>query len=155
MVGLISWQVERQVQEALRTATVPEGVPSGKLYVPKEVRSEVLQWGHASKLACHRGLPRTLHLLCQRFWWPSMARDACMECARGKSSHQAPTGLLQTLQVPWRPWSHIALDYVTGLPEFRGNTAVMTVVDHFSRAAHFIPLPKLPTAAEMGEFLIQ
>ena len=121
------------------------GAPSGKLYLPKEMRSEVLQWGHASKLACHLRLPRTLHLLCQRFRWPSMVRDtrrfiaACTECARGKSSHQAPPRLLQPLQVPQRPWSHMALDFATGLTESRENMAILTVMDRFSRVAHFIP----------------
>ena len=31
----------------------------------------------------------------------------------------------------------------------------MTVVDRFSRAVHFIPLPKVPTAAKTGEVLVQ
>ncbi|KAI2668743.1 Transposon Ty3-I Gag-Pol polyprotein [Labeo rohita] len=57
-------------------------------------------------------------------------------------------GLLQPLLVPSRPWSHIALDFVTALPPSQGNTVVLTVVDRFSKAAHFIPLPKLPSAKE-------
>ena len=31
----------------------------------------------------------------------------------------------------------------------------MTVVDRFSRMAHFIPIAKLPSAAETGELLVQ
>ncbi|KAI2653996.1 Transposon Tf2-9 polyprotein [Labeo rohita] len=65
---------------------------------------------------------------------------------------ETPDGLLQPLPVPsrpWsRPWSHIALDFVTALPPSQGNTVVLTVVDRFSKAAHFIPLPKLPSAKE-------
>ncbi len=83
-----------------------------------------------------------------------MARDirdfvlACSVCARGKTSNRPPEGLLQPLSVPSRPWSHIALDFVTALPPSQGNTDVLTVVDRFSKAAHFIPLPKLPSAKE-------
>ncbi len=76
-----------------------------------------------------------------------MARDiqcfvlACSVCAVSKTSNQPSAGLLQPLLVPSRPWSHISLDFVTGLPPSSGNT----VVDRFSKAAHFIPLPKLPS----------
>ncbi|KAI3354687.1 hypothetical protein L3Q82_019178 [Scortum barcoo] len=64
--------------------------------------------------------------------------------ARGKSSHQPPSGLLQPLSVPGRPWSHIALDFVTGLPPSNGKTVILTIVDRFSKAAHFVALPQAP-----------
>ncbi len=47
---------------------------------------------------------------------------------------------------PSRPWSHISLDFVTGLPASSGNTVVWNRGGPFSKAAHFIPLPKLPSA---------
>ncbi len=89
-----------------------------------------------------------------------MARDirefvlACSVCARGKTSNRPPEGLLQPLLVPSRPWSHIALDFVTALPPSLGNTVVLTVVDRFSKAAHFIPLPKLPSAKETAATVV-
>lgn len=42
----------------------------------------------------------------------------------------------------------ISLDLVTGLPPSDGNTTILTVVDRFSKATHFIPLPKLPSTKE-------
>lgn len=114
----------------------------------------------SSKLGCHAGLNRTLYLPCQRFWWPSMVRNAkgfttCPVCTRGKSSHQSPTGLLQPLSIPRRPQSHIAVDFVTHLPPFDGHTVVLTFVDRFQKSAHFILLPKLPSAAETGDVLVR
>ncbi|KAI3355581.1 hypothetical protein L3Q82_018414 [Scortum barcoo] len=79
--------------------------------------------------------------------------QACTVCARGKSSHQPPSGLLQPLSVPGRPWSHIALDFVTGLPPSNGKTVILTIVDRFSKAAHFVALAKLPTARETADLL--
>jgi hypothetical protein len=76
-------------------------------------------------------------------------------CAQNKTSRQAPSGLLQHLPVPHRPWSHISLDFVTGLPPSDGNTVILTVVDWFSKAAHFIPLPKLPSAKETAHLMLQ
>jgi hypothetical protein len=56
----------------------------------------------------------------QRFWWPTMVPDVsafgalCTVCVQNKIPQQAPSGLLQPLPVPGRPWSHISLDFVTG-----------------------------------------
>ncbi|KAK7883236.1 hypothetical protein WMY93_029410 [Mugilogobius chulae] len=114
------------IEEAQRTQPDPGHGPPGKTFVPDSVRSQVLKWVHASRFACHPGVSRTFSLLKRYFWWPSMDKDtksyvtACHVCARGKSSHSPPSGLLQPLPVPSRPWSHIALDFVTGLPPSQG-----------------------------------
>ncbi len=154
VVSTLTWEIESKVRTALEGVTPPPGCPTSRLFVPERLRSDVIRWGHCSNVACHPGIGRTSFLVKQRFWWPSMARDvrdfvlACSVCARGKTSNRPPEGLLQPLPVPSRPWSHIALDFVTALPPSQGNTVVLTVVDRFSKAAHFIPLHKLPSAKE-------
>ncbi len=55
--------------------------------------------------------------------------------------------------MPQRPWSHIAIDFVTDLPNSSGNTTILTVVDRFSKSCRLIPLPKLPSALETAETL--
>ncbi|KAI3368665.1 hypothetical protein L3Q82_025402 [Scortum barcoo] len=100
--------------------------PPGRLFVPDAVRSQVLQWAHSSKLSCHLGINRTISLI-KRHFLP--------------------------LSVPGRPWSHIALDFVTGLPQSNGKTVILTIVDRFSKAAHFVALAKLPTARETADLL--
>ncbi len=94
-------------------------------------------------------------------WWPTRERDvrrfvaSCHVCAQTKSSNTPPAGLLRPLPIPSRPWSHIALDFVTGLfPLSAGNTVILTVVDRFSKAAHFIPLPRLPSARETAQVMV-
>ncbi len=72
-------------------------------------------------------------------------------CAQSKASHLPPTGLLCPFPVPHCPWSHIAVDFVTGLPPSRGNSVILTVIERFSKAVHFIVLPKLPTACETAD----
>ena len=100
-------------------------------------------------------------LIRRRFWWPSLQRDvaeyvaACPTCAANKTSTSQPAGKLRPLPVPDRPWSHVALDFVTGLPPSQGMTTVLTIVDRFSKMAHFIPLPKLPDARETAEIVLQ
>ncbi|KAL0185720.1 hypothetical protein M9458_017390, partial [Cirrhinus mrigala] len=70
-----------------------------------------------------------------------------------KVPRRLPAGLLQPLPVPERPWSHIAIDFVTDLPPSNGYTTILSVVDRFSKACRFIPLPKLPSALETAETL--
>lgn len=79
----------------------------------------------------------------------------CPVCANGKSLHQLPAGLLNPLPIPRQPWSHIAVDFITGLPPSDGHTVIFTVVDRFSKTGHFVPLPKLPSAAATGDLLVQ
>ncbi len=93
----------------------------------------------------HPGVRGTLAAISQRFWWPTRERDvrrfvaSCQVCAQTKSSNSPPAGLLRPLPIPSRPWSHIALDFVTGLPLSAGNTVVLTVVDRFSEGCPFYP----------------
>ncbi|XP_023807361.1 uncharacterized protein LOC111946829 isoform X2 [Oryzias latipes] len=124
------------------------------------LRSEVLTWGHTSRIACHGGVYRTSRLLKRRFFWPTMERDvkeyiaACTTCARSKTSNRPPSGHLLPLSTPSRPWSHIAVDFVSGLPPSQGHTVILTIIDRFSKAAQFIPLPQLPSASETADVLI-
>ncbi|KAI3353909.1 hypothetical protein L3Q82_004871 [Scortum barcoo] len=66
---------------------------------------------------------------------------------------KAPAGLPQPLPVPGRPWSHIALDFLTGLSPSNGNSVILTIVDRFSKAAYFVALTKLPTARETADLI--
>ena len=159
VVATLTWEVESAVREAQLEEPDPGTGPANRMFVPVSVRSQVLQWGHVSRFACHPGMSRTLSLLRRHFWWATMDRDvkeyvlACTVCARGKTSHRPSVGLLRPLPIPGRPWSHIALDFVTGLPPSNGKTVILTIVDRFSKAVHFIGLPKLPSAHETAGLL--
>ncbi|KAJ8359222.1 hypothetical protein SKAU_G00157470 [Synaphobranchus kaupii] len=160
IVAPVMWAIEAAVQKALRSNPGPGGGPPYCLFVPSRLRSRVLQWGHASQLVAHPGIHRTREFISRRFWWPKLESDvrefvaACSTCARNKGSRLSPLGLLRPLPIPSRPWSHIALDFVTGLPPSQGNTVILVVVDRFSKAAHFISLPKLPSAPEMAQLMV-
>uniref|UniRef100_A0A3B4GQD0 Gypsy retrotransposon integrase-like protein 1 n=1 Tax=Pundamilia nyererei TaxID=303518 RepID=A0A3B4GQD0_9CICH len=160
-VGALTWEIERVVRDAQRQEPDPGMGPEGKLFVPASARSKVLQWTHTARFACHPGKNHTVSFLRRLFWWPTLLQDAgeyvvaCPVCAKNKMPTSLPAGLLRPLPVPMRPWSHVALDFVTGLPPSSGNTAVLTIVDRFSKAAHFIALPQLPSALETARLLTQ
>lgn len=40
--------------------------------------------------------------------------------------------------------SHIAMDFVTGVPLSEVSTTILKIIDRFSKAVHFVPLCKFP-----------
>uniref|UniRef100_A0A8C6LTI7 Gypsy retrotransposon integrase-like protein 1 n=1 Tax=Nothobranchius furzeri TaxID=105023 RepID=A0A8C6LTI7_NOTFU len=157
----LRWPLEEAIQNALRDDPAPPETPAGRLYVPTACRSEALSWAHSSRLSGHAGFSRTLRFLKRALWWPRMERDvkdytsACDVCARSKTSNQASVGTLRPLPVPSRPWSHVGLDFVTGLPPVNDLNTIMTVTDRFSKAVHFIALPGLPSARRTAELFLE
>uniref|UniRef100_A0A8C5N9Y2 Gypsy retrotransposon integrase-like protein 1 n=1 Tax=Gouania willdenowi TaxID=441366 RepID=A0A8C5N9Y2_GOUWI len=149
VIATVTWDIESLVKQAQNQRADPGNCPTNCLFVPDSIRSKVLQWAHSSRLTCHPGINRTLAFLRRRFWWPTMEADtrsfvtACSVCAKNKTSNKPSSGFLRPLPIPGRPWSHIALDFVTGLPPSNGNTVILTIIDRFSKAAHFLALPKL------------
>ena len=161
LIATLTWEVESAVRLAQRQQPDPGTSPPNRLFVPDAVRSRVLVWAHSSRLTCHPGITRTLDFIRQRFWWSTMDADvrsfiaACATCARKKTLTCPHSGLLRPLPIPSCPWSHIALYFITSLPPSEGNTTILTVIDRFSKAAHFIALPKLPSSRETADLLVK
>uniref|UniRef100_A0A669CB49 Gypsy retrotransposon integrase-like protein 1 n=1 Tax=Oreochromis niloticus TaxID=8128 RepID=A0A669CB49_ORENI len=159
VIGALTWEIESAISEAQRTEPDPGTGPPELLFVPSSVQSQVIHWAHTAKFTCHPGIHRTVSFL-QRFaWWPSLIKDvreyiaACSVCAQNKGVNQPSSGLLRPLPTPSRPWSHIAVDFITGLPRSSGNSVILTIINRFSKAAHFVALSKLPTALETAQLL--
>jgi hypothetical protein len=47
-------------------------------------------------------------------------------------------------------WADIAIDFIEGLPKVAGKSVILTVVDRFSKYAHFIPLGHPYTATSVA-----
>uniref|UniRef100_A0A3B1KG24 Gypsy retrotransposon integrase-like protein 1 n=1 Tax=Astyanax mexicanus TaxID=7994 RepID=A0A3B1KG24_ASTMX len=156
----LCWGLLDAVRRAQQVDPDPGNGPPGRDFVPTSLRKRVLDWGHASLQTAHPGVTRTLEFVRRRFWWPHIERDvrshvaACMLCAQGKDPRTRPTGLLHPLAVPSRPWSHLSLDFITGLPSSRGNTMILVIVDRFSKAGRFVALSKLPSAQGTAEVVL-
>ncbi|KAL0164219.1 hypothetical protein M9458_039972, partial [Cirrhinus mrigala] len=159
IVAPVAWDVMTEITEAQVLDPPPANCPADLTYVPPNLRQRVLSEVHSVPSSGHPGIEATLHLLSNKFWWPSIRSDTidfvrrCAICSTSKVPRRLPAGLLQPLPVPQRPWSHIALDFVTDLPPSNGHTTILSVVDRFSKGCRFIPLPKLPTAMETAELL--
>ena len=134
----------------------------GRIYVPDgPLRLEVLASCHDSKLAGHYGRLKTTELVNRMFYWPKMSTtvqafcDSCRICAMAKTPRHLPYGSLMPLPIPNSPWSSISMDFITDLPSSEGMTTILTVVDRFSKMAHFIPTSALPDAEETALLFIQ
>ncbi|KAI2650029.1 Transposon Tf2-6 polyprotein [Labeo rohita] len=159
IVAPIAWDLMTEITEAQTQDPPPADCPGDRTYVPAALRQRVLSEVHSVPSSGHPGIEATLHLLRNRFWWATLRSDTitfikqCVTCNTSKAQRQLPAGLLQPLPVPKRPWSHLAVDFVTDLPSSQGHTTILSVVDRFSKGCRFIPFPKLPSAMETAEAL--
>ncbi|XDV16244.1 hypothetical protein PO909_016041 [Leuciscus waleckii] len=160
IVAPVQWDIISEVTASQQEHPAPPECPADRLFVPLELRNRVLQWVHCTPCAGHPGISATIQLVSNRFWWSTLQPDVikfihqCSICNTVKSSHLKPTGLLQPLPLPKRPWSHIAVDFVMDLPQSQGFTTVFSVVDRFSKSCRFIPLAGLLTVLQTAKALL-
>ena len=104
----------------------------------------------------HERAQKTLHRLRASFYNPHASRlvrdyvkgyDVC-QC--NKTEHLHPAGLLQPLDVPSSVWSDIAMDFAEGFPRVGGKSVVLTVVERFSKYAHFVAVGHPYTATSIA-----
>jgi hypothetical protein len=110
------------------------------------LKLRILSENHDSKVAGHFGQFKTTERMKQNFFWAKMdeeVRDyvrSCDVCQRDKVGRHRRYGLLQPLEIPYRPWTSISMDFITTLPESDGYTQIWVIVDRLTKMAHFIPL---------------
>ncbi len=158
LLAPVQWDIMTAITHANRQIQPPE-CSANLVFVPEPFHQPLLNQVHTSRSSGHPGITATEHLLWNRFWWPTLLTDAakfihnCHICSTTKSLRQLPAGLLQPLPTPRLPWSHVAIDFITDLPNSQCNTTILTIVDRFSKVCRLIPLPKLPTSLETAELL--
>jgi hypothetical protein len=132
-------------------------IPEGTL------RNELLAETHDALSGGHVGAAK-MHVRLQDMglYWRGMEKNCqryvkgCGTCLRVKPGNQRPAGLLQQLGVPEGRWERIGIDFVTGLPPSgdEGYDSIMSIIDHMTKRAHFIPYHKETGAEETAEIFI-
>ncbi|QRV84489.1 Retrotransposable element Tf2 protein [Ceratobasidium sp. AG-Ba] len=164
--------LDERIKQREITTLGPKGVPEiryqrgvleydGKIYIPddRDLRIEILQRFHDSPIAGHQGHARTLELISREYYWPGLKAqvnryvDTCEVCQRSKGYKQAVPH--KALPIPERPWEDIAYDFIVKLPESKGYDSILTVIDRFSRQAHFIPCHESTNAEQLAEIFIK
>ena len=80
--------------------------------------------------------------------------DTCDTCQRNKTRRGKTQPPLKPLEVPTRPWAHITMDFITGLPESEGYNAILVVVDRFSKMGIFIPCTEKTDSKKTAKMLL-
>ena len=120
-----------------------------RLVVPKdhELRNQILDEAHSSKLSIHPGSNNMYQDLKTRFWWTRMKKEItayvarCDTCSRVKADHLKPTGLLQPLSILGWKWEEIRMDFIVGLPTTQKSfDSIWVIVDSLTKSTHFIPV---------------
>jgi hypothetical protein len=133
---------------------------ASKLCIPAySIRNVLLQESHASGLAGHFGVQKTLDMLGDRFFWPHMRRDVqryverCTTCLKAKSRLNPHLhGLYTPLPIPNVPREDISMDFILGLPQTqRRRDSIIVVIDRFSKMAQFIPCHKSNDASHVAD----
>ena len=130
---------------------------TGKVFVPEEMREEVMKEFHESPLAGHPGGRKTIQLVNRNFWWRTLRKDVetyvrgCDRCQRTKASRAPKTRVLHPNEIPEAPWQVVTVDLIGELPESNGYNAICVIVDRFSKQMHAIPTTTKLTAAGMAK----
>lgn len=134
----------------------------GKIWIPPTCtfKSSLLEEFHNTPLGGHMGINKTLSRLQSNFFWQGMRKDVqefvaqCNICQKTKYETKMPSGLLQPLPIPSAIWEDLSLDFITGLPQSQGHSAILVVVDRFSKGAHFGVLSSNFTAFKVARLFL-
>ncbi len=136
------WSVNplRQISEP----PLPECSPD-RTYVPTSFRHRVMQWfiAHPAQVTQELRPPFNSSPIGSGGPLSKRIPSTLFSSVPSVMSPNLPTSATQDFfshsLFPRRPWSHIAIDFVTDLPSSRNYTTILMVIDRFSKACHLIP----------------
>src|SRR3979490_3161609 len=79
---------------------------------------------------------------------------SCTTCMCSKPQQHKPYGLLKQLPVPEKPWNLIYMDFIEQLPASSEFTAILVIVNHFSKQGIFIPTTDTITLPKLAELFV-
>ena len=136
---------------------------TSRLCVPKykELRVNLLHEVHDTISSAHLGIDKSFNLLSRTYFWPRMFHDvkdyvaSCSSCQRNKPSSSKPAGLLQPLNIPYRNWEEISMDFVVSLPKTKSDyDSILVVVDRLSKMCHLIPTVTNASAMDVASLFV-
>ena len=133
------------------------------LYVPNipELRSKAISVMHDPMERGHPGVKKTIAILHRFYAWPGDRTDvakyvgSCEECARNKPLRTKRYGPLRPLEPPTTPWQSVTMDRIVQLPPSRGYTAIIVIVDRFTKYAICLPTKESFTSQDLADLFLR
>ncbi|XP_035764445.1 uncharacterized protein LOC118454313 [Neolamprologus brichardi] len=123
--------------------------------VPVSWRRRVFDSVHALS---HPGVRAAVKLVSSKFVWPGLRKSvkewasACIPCQRAKV-HKHTKAPLEQFFIPGKRFDHVHVDLVGPLPQSKGFTHLLTVVDRTTRWLEAVPLASTIAAVVAKAFL--
>jgi len=118
-----------------------------KLWVPSELRENLLINSHYSESAGHGGIHKTLERLRLRYYWPGMVKDVqelvknCDICKCAKSTNFVKRPPMGAQMKTERPFQRLYIDFMGHFPRSKeGNKYIFVVLDHFTKFVFLQPM---------------
>jgi Integrase zinc binding domain len=136
------------------------------LIVPPDqgLKREIMHMWHNGPLNGHPGRDETIRHVNKEYFWPG-ARAWIMEYVKGCATCQQNKNLTHRIKTPLfripstidaKPFSHIVMDLITGLPKSDGHDAILTIVDHgCSQGAIFLACSTMITGAGIAKLYLE
>ena len=127
--------------------------------VPRQLRKQIADEMHKGLNGGHFGNRRAKAKLRERFYWPGwgtevrLAKRRCEQCSRFQRAQPRHQGNMQPMIVG-EPWERLGIDITGPHPvSSKGNTYVLTVIDHFTKWVELFPL-RNQEAATVAQILV-
>lgn len=134
---------------------------SWKLWIPLNLRNDILSRFHNSPVAAHGGMVKTLELIRRKFYWPGMVRDVrnyvrlCETCKECKAPNSILKPNMGAQIVTFRPFQRLYVDILGPYPRSKqGHIGILIVLDHMSKFHWLCPLKKF-TASIIQKYLLE
>ncbi|GKA12726.1 putative reverse transcriptase domain-containing protein [Tanacetum coccineum] len=127
-----------------------------------DLRTVIMHESHKSKYSIHPGSDKMYQDMKKLYWWPNMKADIatyvskCLTCAKVKSEHQRPSGLLVQPEIPQWKWDNITTDFVTKLPKSsQGCDTIWVIVDRLTKSAIFTPMRETDSMEKLARMYLK
>ncbi|XP_067629120.1 uncharacterized protein [Eurosta solidaginis] len=120
-----------------------------KLYVPTELRHNVISAAHEQPSAAHGGIAKTVERIRRRFYWPGMVIQireyvlSCESCQTSKTPSKPLRPPMGQQIVSDRPFQILYMDLIGPFPRSKkGNIGLLIVLDHLTKFVFLKPVKK-------------